>query len=156
MAREMFSILCQLLAGPGQSMQTVAHGAKGVLAYLTLRGGSATPTEISRSVGVSTARVTNVLNVLERKGCVVRTPVPGDRRRVQVTITDTGRGLYDRCAEAVTGRIAGMLEALGDRDAEECIRLCRRISELCRSGRLSTDMSDCFGGTVGDGEEEPT
>ena len=52
--------------------------------------GSASPTELARTLGVTTAGMTTRLDRLERAGYVRRAPVAGDRRRLTITITDAG------------------------------------------------------------------
>lgn len=131
-ANELLSNLCLMLRGPMQQIQDVSKGEMGVLGYLMLQGGAATPTEISKKFGVSTARVTNVLNGLERKGYIVRIPSPNDRRVVLGTITEEGRRCSDRCSRMVIRNVAAVMDALGEVDAGECIRLIKRILQICQ------------------------
>lgn len=133
MAWELLGNLCQLFRCPVQHIQKVSKGEMGVLGYLTLRGGSATPSEISREFGVSTARVTNVFNGLERKGYIVRTPSPNDRRMVLGTITEKGRERSGQCLQRAIGNIAVVLEDLGEEDAQACLRLSGRILQICKN-----------------------
>ena len=91
MAREMLESLSQLVRGPIRDLRGLSGGEMGMLVYLEVKNGAA-PTELGRFFGISSARVTNALNSLEKKGFVLRQPVPGDRRRVRVNITDAGTG----------------------------------------------------------------
>ncbi|MGI3781314.1 MAG: MarR family winged helix-turn-helix transcriptional regulator [Janthinobacterium lividum] len=50
-----------------------------------MRTGQATPSELSRELGVSTAAMTLVLDRLEAKGHATRAPHPTDRRKVLVS-----------------------------------------------------------------------
>lgn len=49
------------------------------------------PAELARSLEVSSAAATGIVDRLVARGHVSRTPVPGDRRRVGVHITESGR-----------------------------------------------------------------
>ncbi|GGD10126.1 MarR family winged helix-turn-helix transcriptional regulator [Nocardioides daphniae] len=49
------------------------------------------PAEMARHLDVSTAAATGVVDRLEARGHVERRPIPGDRRRTGVHITDAGR-----------------------------------------------------------------
>ncbi|WP_204163433.1 MarR family transcriptional regulator [Nocardioides gilvus] len=49
------------------------------------------PAELARHLDVSTAAATGIVDRLVARGHVARQPIPGDRRRVGVHITDSGR-----------------------------------------------------------------
>ena len=55
-----------------------------------------TPSEISDRTFRSSATMTSILDVLERRGWVRRVPNPEDRRSVLVEITDDGHAVTDR------------------------------------------------------------
>ncbi|MFC5834403.1 MarR family winged helix-turn-helix transcriptional regulator [Nonomuraea insulae] len=47
--------------------------------------------ELARCFGVEKAALTGLTDRAERRGLAQRSPVPGDRRATQVTLTETGR-----------------------------------------------------------------
>lgn len=49
------------------------------------------PADLARHLDITTAAATGVVDRLEARGHVVRRPIPGDRRRTGVHITDAGR-----------------------------------------------------------------
>lgn len=49
------------------------------------------PAELARHLDVSSAAATGIVDRLVARGHVSRTPIPGDRRRVGVHITESGR-----------------------------------------------------------------
>ncbi len=61
---------------------------------------SLTPTELFRSIMLSSAAMTNRLDRLEQRGLVERTPDPNDRRGVRIIPTKKGLELVDRAVEA--------------------------------------------------------
>ncbi len=75
-----------------------------VLRYIRPEGSTAV--EIARLNGTTKQAVSKAIASLERRGFVVRTPDPVDRRAVRITFSDKGFGLV---TEAV--RIIGAIEA---------------------------------------------
>ena len=67
------------------------HGEQFVLSFVSHRGGSVTPSEISNAMGISTARIAAALNNLESKGLVTRSIDLRDRRRILVELTEEGK-----------------------------------------------------------------
>lgn len=85
------------------------------------------PSELSDALLVSSGTLTNRLDRLESKGLVERRPNPGDRRSVEVALTDRGRELTD---EAVTEHVANerrMLAGLSERERRTLDRLTAKL-----------------------------
>ncbi len=65
------------------------------------------PSDLVRKLSLTSAGMTKRLNVLESKGLIERRPIQGDRRRVIVKLTNTGKWLADKTisikATALTG-----------------------------------------------------
>ena len=119
---------------------SLPQGEKGVLLYLFDREGRVTtPGEISRDLGVGSGGVANALNALERRGYVTRAASPADRRRVVVTISETGRELIRQRRREALESTAALLKALGREDAEDLLRLSRRIAEIGNALREPED-----------------
>jgi DNA-binding MarR family transcriptional regulator len=70
-----------------------------VLAYLA-NGGALTQVELARRIGASRARIGVHVDALEAKQAVRRDPDPTDRRVWLVSLTPTGRDLWQRSMEA--------------------------------------------------------
>lgn len=71
-----------------------------------LIGGPRGMAELAQMFGVEKAALTGLMDRIEKRGLAVRSAVPGDRRAVQVTLTEEGR-------QAATAFHADMGEALG-------------------------------------------
>lgn len=86
-----------------------------------------TPTELSRSLLVSSGTMTHQIDQLEEAGLAQRSPDPGDRRSSLVSLTAAGRERIDRAllanAEDERAALAGL--AAADRAALE--RLLRKL-----------------------------
>jgi DNA-binding MarR family transcriptional regulator len=58
------------------------------LSFLTIQGGTATPTEISRYTNLTSGATTSMLDRLEKAGFIRRTPNPNDRRGTLIELCD--------------------------------------------------------------------
>ena len=69
------------------------------------------PVEVGRRLGVTSAATTGIVDRLAGRGHVVREPHQTDRRRTQVTLTESGRA-------EVLGYLMPMFRALAEMDAD--------------------------------------
>lgn len=133
LAQEYFACGRILNRGPIREARASSEGELCVLGYLSEAQGETTPTGLSEEFRISTARVANVLNSLERKGYVRRERSLEDRRRVYLHITEAGRALARREKEDALACIRGMLTDLGEADAAEYVRISKRIVSLIQA-----------------------
>ncbi len=90
--------------------------------------------EIALNLGVSQPSATDSINALERKGYVVKQPVPGDRRAVSVCITDAGRQSF-LASDAVEGTADQAIRALSEAEQEDLlISLIKMIRHMQEAG----------------------
>lgn len=113
--------------GPTKDVQNVTRGEMPVLAYLIMENVEPTPSEISTRFDLSTARVANTLNSLEKKGFIERIHDAKDRRKVFVHITPEGKAIAKEKYEEAIEHTLQLLESLGEDDAKELIRLVKKI-----------------------------
>ena len=89
--------------------------ASEINALANLAGGRGrSVSELSRAAGTRPTTLTSVLDRLERRGLITRSPRPGDRRGVQVELTRSGRQAAATIRHAITGieqRALGALTA---------------------------------------------
>lgn len=130
MARELFSYMRVFQKGPVRRAQELSQGEMAMLAYLTFEESEVTPTELSNHFNLSTARVANTLNSLEKKRYIERIHDSIDRRKVIVHITDTGRQFSKKKMEETVEDLSDMLNDLGEEDAADFLRIMRKISFL--------------------------
>lgn len=106
------------------------HGGEfDVLATLRRAGEpySLTPTELYRSMMLSSAAMTNRIDRLEERGLVAREPDPTDRRGVKIRLTTEGLELIE---DAVTAHVEGeerLLNELNDKDREHLAKLLGKL-----------------------------
>jgi DNA-binding MarR family transcriptional regulator len=85
------------------------------LAILDGAGAPLSPTVIAERLLVTTASVTSLLDTLQRRNLVTRSPDPDDRRKVLVALTSDGRRAVDaflpQMVALQTAIVAGLSEA---------------------------------------------
>ena len=83
--------------------------------------------ELAQCFGVEKATLTGVVDRAEQRGLVRRSPVPGDRRALHVTLTDTGRRAATAFHAEATERLSHLLSSLPSRDREHFRRSMAKI-----------------------------
>lgn len=105
------------------------HGEEFVLHYLAEHGGEVVPSDIVKEMDVSSARIAQTLNSVEKKGFITREIDANDRRRVIVKLTDKGKLKDKQHFEMVMEHMTRMLESLGEYDAKEYVRITKKLAE---------------------------
>lgn len=106
-----------------------------VLATL-LRGGapySQRPTELFRSLMISSGGLTDRLVRLEKGGWVQRVPCPDDARSKRVQLTEAGRTLTEDLFRRDMALEAQMLSALSDQDLDALTALLTKLARSLES-----------------------
>lgn len=110
----------------------IVRGKKRVIGYLIEVEDGVNPKKISDFMGVSTARIANILNKLEEQELIVRTPDSVDKRQIVVNLTANGRTLGLEYQNEIISELSKMLEALGEDDAREYVRITKKIYEISK------------------------
>lgn len=92
----------------------------GVLVQIRALEG-ASQLELAAELGIDRTTMAQLLDTLERRGLISRTPLPADRRRNAVAITPAGRDLLDR-EEAVRAGVENEFLAPIDAGEREAFR----------------------------------
>ena len=71
--------------------------------------------------------MTRIIDGLEKKGLVKRTPDPNDRRKYMILLTDTGRMGMDGMKPAILQKRLSIFSAFADHEMETLLRLIHRI-----------------------------
>lgn len=85
------------------------------------------PTDMFKSMMLSSGAMTNRLDRLEKMGLIERTPNPSDRRGVLVGLTKKGLDLIDKAYPKHIAHEDNMLEALSKTEREQLINLLRKL-----------------------------
>ena len=94
-------------------------GPQAVLLKELTRKGEMHVAELAKSINLSHATVTDILNRLEKRGLVDRTRSSADRRRVLVKPTRESVALVDKSPPLLQDRFSAELEKLEDETREE-------------------------------------
>jgi DNA-binding MarR family transcriptional regulator len=117
----------------------VDSGEYDVLAALCRSGPDyrLTPTELYRSVLVSSATMTERLDRLERRGLIARRPAGRDRRSILVELAPAGRSVFDRAHADLLATEAALLDGLSPRDRASLARLLAKLAALLEHDRAT-------------------
>jgi DNA-binding MarR family transcriptional regulator len=85
------------------------------------------PGQLARIEDLSSGAMTNRLDRLEQAGHVRRLPDPGDRRAVQVELTDKGRKTWEKAVAAQAKKEAVVASALTEREKQQLTNLLRKL-----------------------------
>lgn len=127
LAEKMLLLRAQLSHLPAGEAVSDTCGGEFFALSLLLAGAPSCPSALSRSMGVSSARIAALLKHLEQKGLVLRRTDEHDERRVNVSLTDAGRKLINERRREAIERVAAALRSLGEEDALEYIRLQQKM-----------------------------
>jgi DNA-binding MarR family transcriptional regulator len=113
-------VLRALAASPGQSQQALAE-----------------------HLGVPPSRLVALLDDLEQRGAVTRTPRAGDRRRNEVALTEAGGGLLADLGRVAREHDESIIEPLSSADRDELRRI---LTELAAAHGLTAGVHPGFRG----------
>jgi DNA-binding MarR family transcriptional regulator len=123
-----------LASRPGIEAVFKAHGldsGEADVLFTLLRSGPPyrlRPTELFRSLMISSGGMTYRLNRLEKAGLIRRPAIDGDGRSLPVELTDEGRHSAKAAFEADMALEATMLKSLTDAEQTELARLLRKLA----------------------------
>lgn len=103
---------------------TITHWS--ALVYVYVRG-TTNGAEIARDLFYDKGAMTRLLEVLDQRGLITRERNGGDRRCVDVALTDAGRALAERCRDRVTERWNDWLEGWPDEDVHQLLAWLERL-----------------------------
>jgi DNA-binding MarR family transcriptional regulator len=92
--------------------------------------------ELAHCFGVEKAALTGLVDRAARRGLARRSPVPGDRRAVRVTPTDTGRRAAAAFRAEVNTELSHLLSPLAPHDREQFRSDMAEIIAACRAQSL--------------------
>jgi DNA-binding MarR family transcriptional regulator len=93
-----------------------------------------TPTQLYRSLLVTSATMTERLDRLEQRKLIRRLPAPDDRRSVLVELTKRGRALFDKAHADLLAIEASLLEGLTANERTTLADLLARLAGALEEG----------------------
>ena len=88
------------------------------------------PSDLCQIMGVSTPRITTILNGMEDDGLIERQIARDDKRRFAVILTEKGKDLIKERKQRSEERTRRLVEKIGIDDAEALLRIMRAEIEL--------------------------
>ena len=85
---------------------------------------------IAEELSVTGPWITGIVKALQLKGYVRKVRNEGDRRRLNVTITPSGKKILVRSMDTYLKAVGGLLDKLSAEDIEEFKRLLSKISDI--------------------------
>ncbi len=110
-----------------QLMDDYTQGEIFVLGYLYDSKTTVYPKDISKTMAVSSARVSVLLNHMEQKGWIRRLPDRTDNRKTIVSLTELGEKVFVQRQSEVLHSVAEVLKELGEEDAENLLRIRKKM-----------------------------
>ncbi|WP_045522090.1 MarR family winged helix-turn-helix transcriptional regulator [Neobacillus niacini] len=131
LAEELFHILTRTAKLPFQKkVDDLSHGERRILGYLTFGKNGVPSGDLSDKLDLTTPRVASALNSLAKKGFIERNKDEIDKRMVIVTITEPGKSFIMEEYNKLISMMQQTLQKLGEKDAQELIRIIKRIKEI--------------------------
>jgi DNA-binding MarR family transcriptional regulator len=100
------------------------------------RHGTTTPSKLARSVALSQATITGILDRLERRKLITRERDKKDRRRVNLALTKEGRDLLIDAPMPLHQTFANQLAELPEEQQERIDSVLREIVEMMEAEDL--------------------
>jgi MarR family transcriptional regulator, organic hydroperoxide resistance regulator len=131
LAEELFHIMTRTAKLPFQKkVDDLSHGERRILGYLTFGKNGVPSGDLSDKLDLTTPRVASALNSLAKKGYIERNRDENDKRMVIVSITEAGKSFMMEEYNKLISMMQQTLERLGENDAQELIRIIKRIKEI--------------------------
>lgn len=98
------------------------------------QGGDNRSTAIAAALGITAGTLTSAVNLLEKKGYLLRRRDERDKRVVHLLPTERGRAADARHRDFHRQMVAHVLDGLTDEEAECTLRRTGRVAEFFRRG----------------------
>lgn len=131
LADEMYQKMCAFKRM--QSKMKIGKTTEGemfVLFVIASHDNDLLPGELRDMIDISSARIANVLNSLEKKQFIVRDIDKNDRRKILIHLTPEGKTFVENKQREIRSEVAGMLQKLGEHDAKEFVRILGKLSDI--------------------------
>lgn len=115
---------------PKNNLTDALRGESFVLQYLLSHDEAVLPGEIGSEMNVSSARIAQTLNSIEKKGWITRQIDPDDRRRIIVKLMPEGKTEAEKQQQKLMDDAAKILDLLGEHDAKEYVRIMGKLAEV--------------------------
>ncbi|BBM19636.1 MULTISPECIES: MarR family winged helix-turn-helix transcriptional regulator [Enterococcus] len=130
--RELMQLLVQNRHGAFSKIEKSSKGANIVIKVLDRLGEPTNPKQLAETLNLSTARIAAVLGNLEKRGLISRTMDPDDRRRINVSLTDSGRKAAKAEKQEMRNKIIRVFELMGEDDTKKYLELTAKFVDYSK------------------------
>lgn len=116
-------------ANEAMSRHRLSPAARQALGALHGHGAALTPGEVAERLLLTPASITSLLDTLERRSLVTRSPDPDDRRRVLVEITDAGRAVVEQFVPEAVALQTAVMAGVSEADRARLVRILATIRD---------------------------
>lgn len=110
-----------------QKLDKSTMGIRAILKYLSETSETATAGQISRALGVSTARIAVLLKKMEARGLLLKQSDPDDGRLVVVRLSGQGKATADRLRSEMYTQLGELIDEIGMERMLEFAEISREI-----------------------------
>ncbi|MEG1503352.1 MAG: MarR family transcriptional regulator [Enterococcus sp.] len=125
--RELMQMMLKNRHGAFSKIEKSSKGASIVIKVLDRLGEPTNPKYLADTSNLSTARIAAVLNNLEKRGLVIRTMDPDDRRRINVSLTEAGKKAAKSEKQEMRAKIIQVFELMGEEDTKKYLELTAKF-----------------------------
>lgn len=104
--------------------------------YNLVKSGETTQSELSKQVSIGISTVNGIIDRLEKKGLVIRQRDTDDRRKVLVSVTDSGREVTVSAPSLLQDRLSDSLRSLSKLEQAAIALSLERVVELMEAEHL--------------------
>lgn len=125
--RELMQMMLKNRHGAFSKIEKSSKGASIVIKVLDRLGEPTNPKYLADTSNLSTSRIAAVLNNLEKRGLVIRTMDPDDRRRINVSLTEAGKKAAKSEKQEMRAKIIQVFELMGEEDTKKYLELTAKF-----------------------------
>lgn len=125
--RELMELMVKNRHGAFSKIEKSCKGANIVIKALDILGEPANPKFLADTLNLSTARIAAVLGNLEKRGLIIRTMDPDDRRKINVSLTEAGKKVAKAEKLEVRTKIIRVFELMGEADTKKYLELTAKF-----------------------------
>lgn len=71
--------------------------------------------------------ITRIINILEEKGLVTRTPDINKRKVIKINITENGKNAYNMVLPTVVEHWQNIIEGISDEELQNCLNILNKV-----------------------------
>lgn len=113
--------------GAFSKIEKSSKGANIVIKVLDRLEEPTNPKYLAEALNLSTARIAAVLGNLEKRGLILRTMDPDDRRRINVSLTESGKKIAKAEKREMRNKVVRVFEMMGEEDTRKYLELTAKF-----------------------------